>query len=116
MRVTTQPDAAGRSLIKGAGQTVRAIEKSSPASALSHERPQTSQQERQTPSRIQVEFVSQGGTETFDPNWDGPRLLPTFVTQVMGQAMPERRSSEVLETAYGTAPLGRMALLVDRKS
>jgi hypothetical protein len=116
MRVISQPDTLGRSLIKGAAQFSRAIEKSSPASSLHQERPHTSQRDTKTPPRIQIELVSRAGTECFDPNWDGPRLLPTFVAQVMGQTMPERRSSTVLETAYGTARLGRMALLVDRRS
>jgi len=120
MRVISQPDTLGRSLIKGAAQFSRAIEKCSPASTLHQERPRTSQDQPKTPPLIQVELVSQAGTEGFDPNWDGPRLLPTFVAQVMGQVMnqvmPERRSSVALETAYGTARLGRMALLVDRKS
>ena len=116
MRVTSQPDTLGRSLVKGAAQYVRAIEKCSSASALHQERPQTSRDEPKTPLRTQVELVSQSGTNSFDPNWDGPRLLPTFVTQLLGQVMPERRASIALETAYGTARLGRMALLVDRKS
>jgi hypothetical protein len=116
MRVISQPDTLGRSLVRGAAQFSRAIEKSSPASTLHQERPQTSQGEAKHPPRIQVELVSQIGTESCDPNWGGPRLLPTFVTQVLGQVMPERRASVALETAYGTARLGRMALLVDRKS
>jgi hypothetical protein len=116
MRVISQPDTLGRSPVKGAAQYARAIEKSSPASALHQERPQTSHGETKTVPRIQVELVSQSGTDSFDPNWDGPRLLPTFVTQLLGQVMPERRASVSLETAYGTARLGRMALLVDRKS
>ena len=116
MRVLSQPDTLGRSLVKGAAQYVRAIEKCSPASGLHQERPQTSQDQSRPAPRTQVEPVSQTGTESFDPNWDGPRLLPTFVTQLLGQVMPERRTSVALETAYGTARLGRMALLVDRKS
>jgi hypothetical protein len=82
--------------------------------------PQTPPAQPKSPPRIQIELVSQPGTDSFDPNWDGPRLLPTFVAQVMGQvmnqAMPERRANVALETAYGSARLGRMALLVDRKS
>jgi hypothetical protein len=116
MRVTSQPDTLCRSLVKGAAQYARAIEKCSPASALHQERPQTSQDHSKPTPRTQVEAVSQTGTDSFDPNWDGPRLLPTFVAQLLGQVMPERRASVALETAYGTARLGRMALLVDRKS
>jgi hypothetical protein len=43
-------------------------------------------------------------------------LLPAFVAQVMGQVMPERRSTSVsVQTAYGSAA-PRKALLLDRKS
>lgn len=96
------------------------VEKSCAASAL-HRDPQQAPHTIPKPlPRIQVELVSQHGTSAFDPGWDGPKLLPTFVVQVMGQvinqAMPERRSAAVLETAYGSARVGRMALLLDRKS
>ncbi len=116
MRVTPNLEQSRSGSLKGAVTLTRAIEKSSPASALHQQPPQTHQAEEKNPPRIQVELVSQAGTEAFDPNWDGPRLLPTFVAQVMGQIMPERRTGMVLETAYGTARLGRMALLLDRKS
>lgn len=116
MRVTSQPDTIGRSLIKGAGLSSHAIEKSSASSALHREAAKDAQAEDKPAPRIQVELVCQSGTEAFDPNWDGPRLLPTFVAQVMGQAVPERRAAVSLETAYGTARLPRMALLLDRKS
>lgn len=116
MRVILPPDTLGRSLVKGAAQYVRAVEKCSPASTLHQERPHTSQGQSKPEPRTHVALASQTGTDSFDPNWDGPRLLPTFVTQVLGQVMPERRASVTVETAYGTARLGRMALLVDRKS
>lgn len=41
--------------------------------------------------------------------------MPSFVTQLLGQVMPERRETVSVETAYGTA-VPRQALLVDRKS
>ncbi len=116
MRVPPPSDLISRSLVKGAGLTCQAIEKSSAASALPRERPQGGRGQAKAPPRLQVELVCQSGTEAFDPNWDGPRLLPAFVAQVMGQAFPERRSAVSLETAYGTARLARMALLLDRKS
>ena len=46
-------------------------------------------------------------------------MLPTFVAQVMAQAMaiPERREAGMaLETAYATIACPRTALLLDRKS
>ena len=66
-----------------------------------------------------LELVSQDETFGFDPFWDGPRLLPTFVAQVMAQAMaiPERRDGATrLETAYASIAFPRMALVLDRKS
>jgi hypothetical protein len=74
-----------------------------------------SQAHPKNPPRLQVELVSQGETAAFDPFWDGPRLVPSFVTQLLGQVMPERRETVSVETAYGTA-VPRQALLVDRKS
>ena len=117
MRVTSPSDTLGRSLVKGAAQFSRAIEKCSPASALDRQPQGTPHAEAKKPPRIQVELVCHDGTDGFDPKWDGPRLLPAFVAQVMGQVMDqERRTHVALETAYGTARLVRTALLLDRKS
>jgi hypothetical protein len=55
-------------------------------------------------------------TPRFDPFWDGPRLVPAFVAQLLGQAMPERRDNAMVETTYGRAVSPRKALLLDRKS
>jgi hypothetical protein len=53
----------------------------------------------------------------FDPLWDGPRLLPTFAAQLIGQAMLDRRDpAACVETAYGRIGAPRKALLLDRKS
>jgi hypothetical protein len=68
---------------------------------------------------LPLELVSQEETFDCDPFWDGPRLLPTFVAQVMAQAMaiPDRRDSAIaLETAYAKLAFPRMALVLDRKS
>lgn len=120
MRVNTSPEQLRSGGARSAALLSCAIEKISPSSALHQQPPQTPPAEPKNPPRIQVELVSHPGTEAFDPNWDGPRLLPAFVAQVMGQVinqvMPERRANVALETAYGSARLGRMALLVDRKS
>ena len=120
MRLSSSTGLILRAPAAGPLTPARAIEKTRPASALQR-RPQEAAQEGRTPlPRIQVELVSQGGTASFDPGWDGPRLLPTFVAQVMGQVMnqkmPDRRSALALETAYGSAPVARKALLLDRRS
>jgi hypothetical protein len=116
MRVSPSTEINIRSSAPGAGVTVRAIEKTSPSSGLDHYPPPAPESETSAPPRAPLGLVCQPGTETFDPIWDGPRLLPTFVAQVLGQVMPERRVSTSVETAYGTARLGRMALLLDRRS
>ena len=105
---------------KSSAVSARAVEKSSPASLLQREPHDTARSRPQTPPHLVVELVSQDETARFDPVWDGPRLIPAFVAQLMGQAMnqltPERRSAAPLETAYGSARDARMALLLDRKS
>ena len=94
----------------------RAIEKSSASSTLDMQRDAREQRDEKSPPHLRVELVCQSDTQAFDPFWDGPRLLPVFVAQLLGQVMPERRDDAALaHTAYGSiAP--RKALLVDRKS
>jgi len=116
MRVSPSTEINFRSSAAGAGAASRAIEKTSPSSALHHYPPPAQETEETVAPRLQVGLVCQRGTEGYDPIWDGPRLLPTFVAQVLGQVMPERRVSTAVESAYGTARLGRMALLLDRRS
>jgi hypothetical protein len=83
---------------------------------LSRERQDFNPDDRKSALPMQIELVCQEETPCFDPFWDGPRLMPTFVAQVMGQIMLERRDSSVsVETAYGSAQ-PRKALLLDRKS
>jgi hypothetical protein len=116
MRVSPSTEINVRSSAASAGAAVRAVEKVSPSSALDHYPPPACETEDSAPPRSPLGLVCRPGTEAFDPIWDGPRLLPTFVAQVLGQVMPERRLCTSVETAYGTARLGRMALLLDRRS
>lgn len=116
MRVSPSIETNVRSSAPGAGLAPRAIEKASPSSALDRYPPPAAEAEESARPRAPLGLVCRPGTETYDPIWDGPRLLPTFVAQVLGQVMPERRLSASVETAYGTARLGRMALLLDRRS
>lgn len=46
--------------------------------------------------------VSQIGTEESAPLWNGPRLRPAFVAQVLGQVMmdPRERASSLAPAAY----------------
>ena len=91
-------------------------EKSSASSALDQQ-PQDFNDEQKPASSIQVELVCQDETPRFDPFWDGPRLLPAFVAQLMGQMGMDRRDTSMsVETAYGSIRYPRQALLLDRKS
>ena len=95
----------------------RACEKSSASSSLNQQPRDFDAEEQRSAAPIQVELVCQDETPRFDPFWDGPRLLPAFVAQVMGQAGMDRRDTSVsVETAYGHVRNPRQALLLDRKS
>ena len=97
----------------------RRCEKANSSSALNGYRQDEDRAAKNLAPALALELVSQEETLAFDPFWDGPRLLPTFVAQVMAQAMavPERRDGAmVLETAYASIAFPRMALVLDRKS
>lgn len=116
MRVNGPFDVTLRSGIKLLAASPRACEKSSASSALGRQ-PQEFNDARKSASPIQVELVCQDETPRFDPFWDGPRLLPAFVAQLMGQMSMDRRQASVsVETAYGSVRHPRQALLLDRKS
>lgn len=94
---------------------VRAVKKASASSFLRRERQEPDPERGRTRQPLRVELVSRDDAIAFDPFWDAPRLLPAFVAQVLGQAMPEQREPVRLETTYGRAA-SRTALLLDRKS
>jgi len=97
----------------------RRCEKTSSSSALNGYRQDGDNAAQGSITVLPLEPVSQDETFDFDPFWDGPRLLPTFVAQVMAQAMAisERRDGgTMLETAYASIAFPRMALVLDRKS
>jgi hypothetical protein len=96
--------------------STRAIQKTSASSTLGREKPDTDGGQEKPLRKVQVERLYRDDTPRFDPFWDGPRLVPAFVTQLLGQAMPERRETVMLESAYGCAVSPRTALLLDRKS
>lgn len=115
MHVNGPLDLIARGGVKTFGGSARAVEKTSPSSHLGNQTPDFAQADAKSPPRLQVELVCQDETAAFDPIWDGPRLVPSFVAQLLGQVMPDRRETVSVETAYGTA-VPRQALLVDRKS
>ena len=117
MHATGPFDATARGGLKALAALPRRCEKPSTSSALGHEGQNFNDDQEKPVPRLQVELVCQDETRNFDPIWDAPRLLPTFVTQVMGQAMPDRRDAGVsVQTAYGSVRCPRMALVLDRKS
>jgi hypothetical protein len=117
MRVTGPFDVNLRSGIKLLAAGPFACEKSSGSSALDQQPRNFNAEEQQPALPVRVELVCQDETPRFDPFWDGPRLLPAFVAQLMGQAGMERRNTSMsVETAYGRARYPRQALLLDRKS
>ena len=95
---------------------MRAVQKTSASSTLGRENPGTGGGQEKPLREVQAESLYRDDTPRFDPFWDGPRLVPAFVAQLLGQAMPDRRETVMLETAYGRADSSRMALLLDRKS
>jgi hypothetical protein len=116
MRVSGPFDPKAYGSSKSSGLELRAIEKSSLSSHLGQQTQGGWKPEPQAIPPVQVERVSHRETTAFDPLWDGPRLVPSFVTQVLAQAMPDNSEPEVtVETAYGTAAPGR-SLLIDRTS
>ena len=116
MRVTVPLPGSVRESLRALAASPRAVEKPSPTSSLRREGSNDTPGGKQQAPRLTVELVCQDEAQHCDPFWDAPRLLPTFVTQVLGQMMPERRESVCVETAYGRAASPRMALLLDRKS
>ncbi len=107
---------AARGGFKTLAAPLRPVQKPSESASLDAHSQHRDQDRQAPPPRLQVELVCQDDTRGFDPFWDGPRLLPSFVAQVLGQAMPERRDHRVsVETAYGHCH-PRQAQAIDRKS
>jgi len=116
MRVTVPVHGSVRESLKALAGNPRAIEKASPSSSLRREGSNDSPGGKKQTPHLTVELVCQDEAQRHDPFWDAPRLLPTFVTQVLGQVMAEPRESVSVQSAYGRAASPRMALLLDRKS
>jgi hypothetical protein len=100
MRALTSIDAVWRGDFKTSPAQPRALEKASKSGASSQDGKQPPHETPRRKPRLQVELVCQAGTKAHDPYWDGPRLTPHFVTQVLAQAMaPER--ARLVRTPYG---------------
>jgi hypothetical protein len=116
MRAISPHDASIRGSTKAPATLTRAIEKTSASNALNDEKQDLHGERRQAAAPLRVEHVCRDDTLRRDPFWDAPRLVPTFVAQLLGQVMPQRRESIPVETAYGRTVSPRKALLLDRKS
>jgi hypothetical protein len=119
MRISGPFEIAASRGSKALVSNTRRCEKPSSSSPLNGYRQESDSAGQSSITVLPLESVSQDETFDFDPFWDGPRLLPTFVAQVMAQAMaiPERREgATLLETAYASIAFPRMALVLDRKS
>ena len=113
MRIAAYPHCSVQGALKALAERVRPCEKSSASSDLDRESGAFTSPEPEPPPRLTVELVSQRETPKPDPFWDGPRLKPVFVAQVIGQAMPDPARPSP-RAAYGAAE-PRMARLLDRK-
>ena len=91
---------------------MRAVAKGSPSASSNGERQETLRDPPKQRPHLQVEIVCQRETIAHDPFWDGPRLVPVFVTQLLGQVMPGERNRFV-RGAYGEA--GASARLLDTR-
>jgi hypothetical protein len=114
MHISGPMDANARSALKALVAAPRRCEKVSDSSALGGKRPDQNGGGEQPPPRLQIQLVSQDETGAFDPFWDGPRLIPAFVAQLMGQSMMPRHDLSAQSTYSSAAP--RRAALFDHKS
>jgi hypothetical protein len=113
MQVNGPFDNLARGGFRPAAALARSVQKASASSDLGTHQQDTARNSEKSAPRLQVELVCQDETQRFDPFWDGPRLKPAFVAQLLGQVMPAAHKQATVATAYGaTAP--RMARLVDR--
>lgn len=115
MQVNGPFDSIARGGLRPAAALARSVEKSSASSDLGTHQQDTAKNPGKLPPRLQVELVCQDETVRFDPFWDGPRLKPAFVAQLLGQVMPDAHKSMAAQTVYGAA-VPRAARLVDRTS
>src|ERR1700761_5763110 len=102
MRIAAPSHFSAQGAFKALADRVHPCGKSSASSDLGQESGAFTEPEPHAPKRLTVELVSQCETSRPDPFWDGPRLKPVFVAQVIGQAMPDR-TRPLPRTAYGVA-------------
>jgi hypothetical protein len=97
---------------KASAEALRAVGKANQSARSNGERQDAPRDPPKQRPHLQVEIVCQAETKAHDPFWDGPRLVPAFVTQLLGQVMPGERNRFV-RGAYGEA--GASARLLDTR-
>jgi hypothetical protein len=80
--------------------SVHAVEKISPRSEFDGEYASRHQPQSWICTSSGKRSTSRSGTSEVDPYWDGPRLTPTFVAQVMGQVYGTNTTSPSAAAAY----------------
>ncbi len=107
MRVQTSLPAIWRESLKASADGIGASGKSSNSAHPGADGRGFPRQERKERAKLRVELVCQEGTKRHDPFWDGPRLKPAFVTQLLGQMMPDGKApaGAYAESQVQAAPL-----------
>jgi hypothetical protein len=113
MRVQPPLPAIWRESLKASASGIHAPGKSSNSAHLGDEERGPDRQARKERPKLQVELVCQEGTKAHDPFWDGPRLKPAFVTQLLGQMMTGGQAQAPAH-AYGESQASA-ALLLDAR-
>ena len=113
MSTLTPIAATVRGSYRPLGADPRMVGKSSESAQLHGERRDHPQDPPRQRPRLQVELVCQGETNRHDPFWDGPRLTPHFVTQLLGQVMAGERH-HIVRGAYGETGAAAAGLLDTR--
>ncbi|MBV9550138.1 MAG: hypothetical protein JO256_10755 [Alphaproteobacteria bacterium] len=111
MRVIPSLPVQWRESLKASAERVSAPEKTSDSATLREEPRKSGKDAAVSPPPLKVELVCQDSTKAHDPFWDGPRLKPAFVAQLLAQviASDERPTPR---RVYGESE-SRKALLLD---
>ena len=110
MELTPVPAAVNRKGLAAFREDARGLGKSGESAASGREHPEFHHQACRRSGRSRAECVSQAGTRNHDPFRDGPRLMPGFVAQLLGQVMAGERYV-LVRASYGRADQASAALL-----
>lgn len=113
MNALTPIAAHGKGSFRASCEMARAIGKTSDSAHLRQEHQGTPHEAPKHRQKPVVELVSQVETKRRDPFWDAPRLMPVFVTQLLGQVMDQERN-RLVRTPYGV-PAEKSARLLDTR-